>query len=298
MPTVRTLSQKSSLIAIRSHIVFTLRHLESDPLTTSLAPSFQSLLDEWPTHFQTELDLNDQVDDGQIVVTAVDGRLNRFADRTSKELLTITGDSRTNVLYLHYFDKPLHLFKKPILADQLTAMQGWISSLQASEHPSLKALAPELIPLIAEADQAVRDKSKAEQALASFREIGDRKRYIDRVNALRKEMYGALATLPHKHAGLPSTFADGFFRRSKVKGEEAAEPTIASVEAEITALHADLAARQAKLKELQDRAKEADEKEAERAANKVKLADIEMELAAKQKEADALRAAIEAANAE
>jgi hypothetical protein len=55
-------------------------------------------MEEWRTVFQTELDLNDAIDDAQVTVTEVDERLNQFADRSSKEVLLITRGNRADPL--------------------------------------------------------------------------------------------------------------------------------------------------------------------------------------------------------
>jgi hypothetical protein len=123
----------------------------------------------------------------------------------------------------------VHLFKRPMLGSQLEAMRAWPASLAGSESPALQALGAELLPIIAEADEAVKAKGASEQARDAFRDIDARKRYIDSVNAARKEAYGALAKMPHQHLGLPSSFADGFFRREAVKGEAAEEVTAAQL---------------------------------------------------------------------
>jgi hypothetical protein len=295
MRKVRTLAMRGSLIALRSHVVFTLRRLQGNPLTATLALRFEALLASWKGLFQTELDLHDQIDDAQVAVTAVDGKLNRFARRVSKEILTITGDDRAHMLYQHTFgSKTLYAFQRHVLSDKLEAMRQWIADLQASQYATLKALGSELVPLIAQADKAARGKADAEQALARFRDVGPRKRYIDQVNIARKETHGVLASLPHKHTGLPANFADEFFRHVQVKRDE--EPTVTSVEAEINALQEDLAAKQVELTALNEQAKETKTKEEERAAALAKLKALDAEVAAKQKEAEALRAALDAAS--
>jgi len=226
MPGVRTISPKSSLPSIRAHVAFTLRRLQAHPLAAPLAPPFEALLESWPDLFQTELDLHDLIDDAHVKVLAIDAKLNRIADRVSKEVLTLTGDDRSHPMYRHYFGpRALNLFKRPVLAGQLEAMRAWPASLASSSSPALQALGAELAPIIVEADQAVQEKREAEQARDAFRDLDARKRYVDDVNAARKEVYGALAKLPYQHLGLPSNFADGFFRREAVKGEAPVEET-------------------------------------------------------------------------
>src|SRR5262245_55636168 len=94
MSSVRTFAPRSSLVLIRSHISFSLRRFQTNPLTGELVPRFRSLMDNWLPLSQAELGLYDRVDDAQVAVSAADEKLNRFAHRASKELLTITGESR------------------------------------------------------------------------------------------------------------------------------------------------------------------------------------------------------------
>src|SRR6185295_6405416 len=61
------------------------------------------------------------------------------------------------------------------------------------------------------ANAAVAARDNARQANREFRDVGERRRWVDRMNAARKEVYGTLAKLPHEGLGLPSDFADQFF---------------------------------------------------------------------------------------
>jgi hypothetical protein len=290
MPSLRTLSPTSSLISFRSHLAFTLRRLEAHPLAAPFAPPFQALLDAWPAVFQEELDLQDIIGDAHVAVITVDDKLNRFADRVSKEVLTLTGEDRNHPLYRHYFgNKPVSVFKRPILGGQLVAMRGWVASLTESDAPSLQAIGVALAPVIAEADKAVADKAEAEQAREAFRDVGARRRFVDAVNAARKGAYGELAKLAHQQLGVPSHFADGFFRRDAVKGEIDA-PTVTSVEEEIDALRVQIAGKEALLAELAAKATAEAAKEAARASDLARLAQLRSEVAVKRKEADALQA--------
>lgn len=290
MSGIRTLSATSSLISFRSHLAFTIRRLEAHPLAAPFAPPFQALLDAWPAVFQEELDLQDVSGDAQVTVITVDERLNRFADRVSKEVLTLTGEDRHHALYRHYFgNKPVSVFKRPILGGQLAAMRGWVTSLAESGVPSLQAIGVALAPVVAEAEQAVADKAEAEQAREAFRDLGARKRFVDEVNAVRKGAYGELGKLPHQQIGLPSNFAEGFFRRDAVKGE-VDEPTVTSVEEEIAALRVELAGKEALLAALEAKAKAEAAKAKARAADLARLSQLRSEVLVKKKEADVLQA--------
>ena len=60
--TPRTLSYEATLTDVRSHISFTARRLRANPLTQSLAPTFEALLAAWTPLHQKELELADKAD--------------------------------------------------------------------------------------------------------------------------------------------------------------------------------------------------------------------------------------------
>lgn len=285
MPPPLTISQKSALRVSRSHLGYTLRKLDTNPLTKSLAVTPTALLAEWKTVYETELDLQDQVDYAAALVVALDRELNRIAKRVSKELLTITGDDTSHSLYAHYFNgKQLNVFIRPILGKQLEAMRAWVPSLLASDNATLKSLGQELDVLIKQADAAVKARADAEAASDTFRDIGARYQFINKVNAAQKTLYGALAAMPHDNVGLASNFADGFFLRSRVKDEVDDEPTVESVEEEIKALSAELESKQAALAALKAAREAAEKKAQDKTAAAAKVAQLEKDIADKQKE--------------
>lgn len=77
--------------------------------------------------------------------------------------------------------------------------------------PALAALAPEAETHVAAGNAATLLRDNAQQANRTFRDVGERKQFIDKLNANRKEIHGALAKLPFEHPNLPTDFADGFF---------------------------------------------------------------------------------------
>lgn len=293
----RTFPWTIVLINVLPHIAFTARWLRAHPLTKDLLITllFEELLTAWKVTQEKEIELDGQIADSTVAAAIVDMELDVFAERTSNTLLTLNNKKRTDALYLHYFrGKPPHLFTKPTLGTELAAMKKWPSSLLASEHPALNALGAELPDLIERASKAEKKKEDTAQERKDFREVGDRKKFIDRVNAARKEAYGVLSTLPHKHVGLPLNFADQFFKRDRSKDEE--EVTLEALEQEIVEMQAELTAKQklrdemkqAQSEEEQRRAKE----EAAREAARAELAAIEKEQAEREKRIAALKATI------
>jgi uncharacterized protein YdbL (DUF1318 family) len=67
---------------------------------------------------------------------------------------------------------------------------------------------------VGEARIAEDELKKARQALATFREIGEKPALVAEINAARKSTHGDLAALVHQNplAGLPADLADRAFR--------------------------------------------------------------------------------------
>jgi hypothetical protein len=293
----RTFPWTIILINVLPHIAFTARWLRAHPLTKDLPITlvFEELVTDWKVTQEKEIALDGQVADTAVAAAILDMELDAFAERTSTTLLMLNGKKRTDALYQHYFEgKPPHLFIKPTLGSELAAMKKWPTSLLASEHPALNALGAELPDLITRASQAETKKTDAVTERSDFREVGDRKKFIDRVNAARKEAYGILSTLPHKHVGLPSNFADQFFKRDRSKVGE--EVTVEALEQEISELQAELTAKQGLRDKLKQEQSEEEQRrareEAEQAAAKAELAAIEKEHAERAKRIAALKATI------
>lgn len=289
----RTLRASSSMHALLPHLTFTLSQLRAHPLGAPYVALFEVLRTEGREVNNRELDLIEQKAAARAVVVASDGGLDGYASRLSKTVLTITGDDRSSGLYTHYFEKPLGELTRPILRGQLAAMRKWLISLPLSPHAALSGMAAELATRVDEADEAVAALNAAEQQIREFRDVGERKQWVDRLNAARKEVHGALAKLPHEHPELPSDFADQFFL-SEPGGDDADEDTVEALQAEEAALQKDLARVQARLAEA-TRTEAEQKKEAEaRAAKAAALAELEREAAALEKRRAALKAELSA----
>lgn len=135
------------------------------------------------------------------------------------------------------------------------------------------------------AAEALRDDTKLK--IKQFREVGERRLFIDQVNADRKELHGSLSNLALKSANLASDFAQGFFKPADA-GEEEAEETSESVSIEIKRLEMALEEKRARLVELQKAADDAAEKAQKKAETHAKLDAINKEIEDKQKAAKAL----------
>jgi hypothetical protein len=290
---VRTLASRTSLGAILPEITYTRSRLKAHPLGAPHVAAFDALRAEWTQVHAKELTLREGIVDAQALVDHVDDLLDVFVRKAVKVILSAAGDDRSHPLYKHFLgNKTPSDFVRPVLGGQLEAMRGWVISFQNSDDPSLQALAPELASLVEKADMAAKARALAEQERDQFRDLGERQKFMDKLNAERKAAHGGLSKLPHEKAGLPNNFADRFFRREArpEPGEEEA-PTIASVKASIAAMEAQLGEQKALLGELE--AEQAKANEAEVAADQAALAALEKQMAEQAAQAAALRAKIE-----
>jgi hypothetical protein len=228
--------------------------LPSHPLAAPFASRFDAFQQTWFTTFTARAALQIAVGKAEGAIVGADNNLDDFIDILDRTLLILTKNDRAAALYRFYFglQTPSEQ-KRPILADELTTVKGWVASLQASPHPPLAALAAALIGLIAAADAAVKTHQDAVQALKDFDLLGGKKELIDAFNVLRQTVYGELAAMPHAHpdAMLPATFADRFFRHAinkgitGIKSPDIVQARITSLQSKVTAAQSHLASLQA-----------------------------------------------------
>jgi hypothetical protein len=235
-------------------------------------PVFQALRDRWTPVAGEEVAIQEEISDAQALVDGADEGIDDFSGRLSKAIQVITKDDTSHALYVfHFGGKTLSEFRTPKLSSQLQAMKSWVEPLQKSPHPSLLAMAPELVTLLAKADLAVAAKEKAYQHRREFRNVGARRQFVDDLNAARAQAYGDLAKMPFLVLGLPPDYAERFFTRpgADEKAEEE-EDTIASVTARIAAQEKALAADRELLVKLQaaaeDERKAAEQRKQDEAA--------------------------------
>lgn len=289
----RTLKPQSSMLALLPHATFTLSQLQAHPLGAPYVPLYEAIRAEGREVNNRELDLIEEKAAARAVVVATDSKADNYVSRLSKAVLTITGDDRSSGLYTHYFDKPVSELTRPILRGQLATMRKWLISLPLSPHAALSGMAAELAALVDEADQAEAALQLADARIREFRDVGERRQWVDRLNAARKEVHGALAKLPHEHPELSSDFADQFFLSEPGRDDDD-DDSVEALQAKEAALQKDLSRVQARLAEVTRI--EAEEKKAaeERAAKAAALAELEREAAALEKRRAALKAELTA----
>jgi len=291
---VRTILPRTSLSSVLPEITYPCSRLKAHPLGAPHVAAFEALRAEWTTVHDKELVLRDAITDAQACIDHVDDLLDNLVNGVVHTILTITNGDRTHPLYKHFLgSKTPSDFKRPVLGGQLEAMKAWQPSLAQSEHAPLVAVASALAGLLGQANSAITAKAAAEGERDQFRDFGERKKFIDKLNGCRKETHGALAKLPHEDSSLPTNFADKFFRReARAEQGDEEEVTITSVKASIVEIQKELAARHKLLADLE--AEEAKAAEAAAHADKEALVALEAQAAEAQAKAAALRAKIEA----
>ena len=278
----RTLHRRTALPTQRGEIRYTLGQLRAHPLGAPHVAVFEGLRAECIEVHEADLCLLEDQADAQARVDVTDDKLNEMATRFSRALLTLTGNNRSSPTYRYYFgSKPLAAFKKRTLGGKLKEMAAWIPSLPGAA-PSLQAMGPELIAAVAAGQQAENAKEDVARQRRELRDIGPRRQLIDRLNAVRKEVHGALARLPHEHLHLPTNFADQFFRRDHSRPEredDSGVETVESARAHLEALRADVVATEERIAELLAEAEAEEQAARARAKQEEVVADFDRALA-------------------
>ena len=293
---VRTLTPRTSIPTLRGEIIYSLARLKAHPLAAPHVPEFEARRSECDAVFTTENTLRDSLAEAEAAVDMRDEALDDCADRLSAAILAITRNDRAHPLYTLYFgNKPLSRFKRPVLGAELEASRAWIPLLTNNKHPSLAALAPEVEAAVNAADATLALAQELSQKLKELRSDGARLALVEKTNATRKAVCGALAKLPHELPGLPSDFASQFFRHrpSSENGPEPV-PTIEDVTARLAELEEETAEKQALLAELKATAAAEAKAAAEAEAARAKLIELEMIMENAAREAAAVKAKLSA----
>jgi hypothetical protein len=190
----RRLQSRTSILSLLLQSTFTLSQLRNSPYGAPHVATFEALDAEGMQVLTEEINHIKARTETKARVCAVDVKLDDFVTKVSKTVLTLTGEDRGHPLYLHFFGKksPSDV-RKPILGSELETARSWVTALQESPHAALNALVPELQALITEADDAVTARREARKLNRFFRDVGPRQQWLDRMNAERKDLYGALA---------------------------------------------------------------------------------------------------------
>lgn len=284
----RTLQYRVGLLSLGREIFFTNAQMGEEPLAAAHLPHFQMLRAKWQTILLSEITILEQIAKGQAAVAKADRKLDTFVNEVDRLVKGIAhAATRAQIKKKLFKGKAASKFRRPLLGRQLTDMADWEKALTECGVPDLVALAPEAASLYAAGKAASELKTKAEADNRTFRDVGERKKFVDELNAARKEADGALAKLPFQDPSLPQEFSDDFFHRDPPRDEEETidelKEAIDGLKTEITATETRLAQ---KVKEAEDAAKEAEAQ-----------ATVEKKIAALEAQAEALKAEIAALRA-
>jgi len=215
MGSAGTIPYTMPLRTMLEHLAFTLARLLANDLSKSLAPAWEQLEADWYAVNAKEIACAVAIQKAMGRCVGADERLDIFVDRHAAQLLIRTNNDRTAPIYTFYYkDKRPSDLRRPILGNQLFVMRGWIDPLKTSTDLDFQKMGMELTVLVSDADTAQTGFAAAQQAKSEFQKLGERKHWVDRFNALRRETYGTLAKMPSEltDAYLPATFADRFFK--------------------------------------------------------------------------------------
>ncbi len=283
----RILPYDVGLLSLLREIQYPLARATQEPLAAIYVPTFQSQRDDWQVILLKEIAILDDLAKAQAAVDKADQGIDHFAGRVSRAIDDHTdGHTRKQIRTALFKNKALSKFRRPVLGGQLQAQSDWSDTLSKCGVPALAALAPEADTHVAAGNAATLLRDTAQQANRVFRDVGERKQFIDKLNASRKEIHGALAKLPFEHPNLPQDFADGFFYSEAPRDQE---ETIDEVKTSIEELKAQLETRAALLKKLEDEAENAARDEQERLAQAQTAEDLEAQAKALLEKAAALK---------
>jgi hypothetical protein len=282
MTTARLLRATIALLTLLAELRYTMSRLSAASVLPAFLAKFQLLRDQWNVIQAKEISFSELISDALAQVDIADDKLDDFARRFSQAVLVLTGQKRDAALYVYFFKKPLAQFLRPTLSGQLAAMESWITSLQEpATHASLVAMLPELIDLVNVGKQASDSRDDLKLKAKQFHEIGERRLFVDQINALRKELYGALAKLALETPGFPSDFADHFFKPAD--STDPPEDTVDSVTKEIATLEQQLLDKKARLVVVQKAADDAATEAALKATKQAQLDALNKEIEDKKK---------------
>lgn len=283
MAGITTIGQRTSIPTLYDHYFFTLARLRKHALTQPLAAELEALRPELDAAQAEELGLAAAQYEAEAAVQFVDDALDGIVDGVANTLLTELRGDRNAPLYLRYFgsQRPSEV-KRPTLGGQLDTMRSWPPALAESTSPVLRDYGTSLAERLGEADAAAETKQRAAQQYKDFRVLGTRARLIDRMNAVRKSLYGKLGEIQHAEPSLGTGWAESFFRGSSSTRVTLTvlDRRIAAIETELAALRTqrdELAAQQERVAQAQAEAEEAEKRarlEAARAAAEELAAEI------------------------
>ena len=228
---MRTLPYDLPILDYLAPIVQAIVSLRAHPLTAPLAAEMLPLREEWKAVLLKEVQLQEDIAEGDALVLLADFELDALFNAIVNALKTVAKNNpnaqdQTSSRFLGS-DRPSDV-SAPLLGEELSRLRTWPSGLAKVPSVEVKRLGAELDGFVPKADDAVGIQTKANEALANFTQLGERKAFVDHLNAVSKRLYGKVSELMHTPAGasLPPDFPDRCFppearaRRPTIKGEE------------------------------------------------------------------------------
>jgi hypothetical protein len=269
---VPTLVANAPLESHYSALLFTLVRLRLDAHLAPFVPTFeQGLLEWWEVSKQERGLLDTRIEAGAMVAKA-GADLDHVADGIAATLLIETRKNRKSPLFTRYFgSKQPSRFVRMRLDVKLGIMRTWVPSLKESPSEALSLYGEILEKRVAEADAAIELLSKTEQELTDFRTFGARKQLCDKINGIRKQLYGDVAKMVHDHPewSLTRSYVEALFEHETAKPS----PSEAEIERKIEAAKETIEKLTA-LREKQLKEKEEEQRERAQAEDKAKLAKL------------------------
>lgn len=256
--------------------------LKAHPVTEALAADVLPLKEEWKATFLKEIVLNEALADADARVLLADFELDILFNAIVNALLTAVNNDRSAPLVMRFLgkDRPADI-RSPILGEELDRLRTWPASLATVTSEDVKKYAASLTALVTKCDGAVQLQRSADQTLTDFTELGERKAFVDHLNAKFKLLDGKIGELMHSPEGgsLPADFRDRCFpAQGRSRG-----PTIKSETRTIERLKAQLARHEGILAELltKQAASQKARDDAERAALEAEAAELKKDAASK-----------------
>jgi chorismate mutase len=249
MASLVTYTTDTALETIDEDLTYALSILQPLAFAAAYAAEYQAMIARCDAVMLQQRTLRRAIVTRQGGVAGIDSRLDGFVDKVDLAVTAITERDPSHPVRQLLFRgvRPSDL-KRPVLGAELEALRPWPKELTDTTFPPLVALAPEGAALIDEADDNVVALSAAQDANRVFRLVGERKVFINDVNALRARTQGFLGEYRHTHPTehLPSDLANLPFRSSR----KSTKKTIEDLDKEIASLKGDIAALESKRAEL------------------------------------------------
>jgi hypothetical protein len=274
------LAATTTILQIRAHLVHTLSRLTIDPRGEPFRQKFKDLREEWKTVQLQEIDLQDARVEAGAVLVYQDLNLDTFTDKVDE--LT---EGNPQLRGLLFGDKTLYTFKRPIAGSQLRAMESWKDTLASGDAPTeAQAMAPEAEALVTAAQEAEAAREGIKRRLKEFYAIGARKRFIDKVNVARAEIYHHFSQLltTNPELRLDRRYPYSFFLQREGEATLEIEDELAQLNEQIEGHQEQLSLLEGRRAELLAQKEAQDREAAEERARQERIVELQRELSALQ----------------